>query len=82
MRDAESGSERGQHMAAEPNITGMARLLYVVAGVGLASWGLWGADEGWTQWAWLTLGGIVLILGAIGYSPIHAWLRRRNEKAA
>ena len=65
-------------MAAEANIAGMARLLYVVAGVGLASWGLWGADQGWTQWVWLVLGGTILILGAIGYSPLHAWFAKKN----
>ena len=45
-------------MAAEPNIAGMARLLYIVAGAAVASWGLWGADQGWTQWTWLVLGGV------------------------
>ncbi len=44
-------------MAAEPNITGMARLLYLVAGAALVSWGLWAADQGWSQWSWLAFGG-------------------------
>jgi hypothetical protein len=65
-------------MAAEPNIVGMARLLYIVGGVGLASWGLWGADPGWTQWTWLTAGGIVLVLGLVGFSPLHAWLAKKE----
>ena len=68
-------------MAAEPNIAGMARLLYLAAGAAAASWGLWGADQGWTQWAWLVLGGALMVLGAIGYSPVHAWLARNNQKA-
>jgi hypothetical protein len=68
-------------MAAEPNIAGMARLIYLVAGVAVASWGLWGADQGWTQWAWLALGGALLVLGLIGYSPLHTWLERRHQKA-
>jgi hypothetical protein len=59
-------------MAAEPNIRGISRLLYLVAGAGVVSWGLWGADQGWTQWVWLTIGGVILILGTIGYSPIHS----------
>jgi hypothetical protein len=59
-------------MAAEPNMAGMARLLYVAAGMAATSWGLWGANRGWTQWTWLTLGGAALILGIIGYSPLHA----------
>jgi hypothetical protein len=69
-------------MAAEPNIVGMARLLYIVAGVGLASWGLWGADPGWTQWTWLALGGVVLVLGLVGFSPLHAWLAKKESKAS
>jgi Protein of unknown function (DUF2892) len=65
-------------MAAEPNIAGMARLLYLVAGAALASWGLWGADQGWTQWAWLASGGTILVLGLIGYSPLHAWFLKKH----
>ena len=69
-------------MAAQPNVAGMARLLYVVAGAGLASWGLWGADRGWTQWTWLLLGGVVLVLGVIGYSPLHALFGTKGQKAS
>jgi Protein of unknown function (DUF2892) len=69
-------------MAAEPNIAGVARLLYLVAGAAVASWGLWGADPGWTQWAWLALGGALLVLGLIGYSPLHAWFVKKNQRAS
>jgi Protein of unknown function (DUF2892) len=69
-------------MAAEPNVAGMARLLYLVAGAAVASWGLWGADQGWTQWSWLVLGGALLVLGVIGYSPVHALLAKKNQKAS
>lgn len=69
-------------MAAEPNVAGLARLLYLVAGVAVASWGLWGADEGWTQWSWLALGGVLLVLGVIGYSPLHSMFARENPKAS
>jgi hypothetical protein len=69
-------------MAAQANIAGMARLLYIVAGAGLASWGLWGADHGWRQWAWLALGEALLVLGLIGYSPVHAWLLKKAQKAS
>lgn len=68
-------------MAAEPNVAGMARLMYLVAGAALASWGLWGADQGWTQWTWLALGGALLVLGMIGYSPLHALLVKKHQKA-
>jgi hypothetical protein len=69
-------------MPAEPNVTGMARLLYVVAGAAVAAWGIWGASAGWTQWTWLTLGGIVMVLGLIGYSPIHSVLLNKTPKAS
>lgn len=68
-------------MAAEPNVTGVARFLYIVAGGALAGWGLWGADPGWTQWAWLALGAALLVLGAIGYSPLHALFVSKHPKA-
>jgi hypothetical protein len=69
-------------MAAEPNVAGMARLLYLAAGAAVASWGLWGADQGWTQWTWLVLGGVLLVLGLIGYSPLHALLVKKQQKAS
>lgn len=69
-------------MAAEPNVAGMARLLYLAGGAAVASWGLWGADPGWTQWTWLVLGGALLVLGVIGFSPLHAWLMKKDQKAS
>jgi uncharacterized membrane protein len=74
--------KRGDGMAAETNVTGIARLLYIVTGIATVSWGLWGADQGWTQWTWLALGGALLVLGLIGYSPIHAWLAKNAQKAS
>jgi hypothetical protein len=67
-------------MPAEPNIWGMARLLHIVAGAAVVSWGFWGANPGWTQWTWLALGGVLLVLGLIGYSPIHMRLPNKSEK--
>lgn len=69
-------------MPAEPSVTGMARLLYLVAGAAVASWGLWGADQGWTQWAWLIMGGVLLVLGLIGYSPLHVLFVKKHQKAS
>ncbi len=69
-------------MPAEPNVAGMARLLYVVAGAAIAIWGLWGADPGWTQWTWLVLGGAAMVLGLIGYSPLHALFGTKDQKAS
>jgi len=69
-------------MAAESNVSGMVRILYLAAGAGLASWGIWGADPGWTQWTWLVLGGLLMVLGLIGYSPLHALLSPKQQKVA
>ncbi len=69
-------------MPAESNVGGIARLSYIVAGAALASWGLWGADKGWTQWAWLSLGGVLLILGLIGYSPLHSLFVQKAHKVS
>ena len=68
-------------MAAEPNIAGMVRLLYLVGGAALAAWGLWGADQGWTQSSWLILGGALLVCGIIGYSPLHTLFVKKPRKA-
>jgi hypothetical protein len=78
MQVPDRDNSEGHSMAAEPNIAGMARLLYIVTGVGLASWGLWGADAGWAQWMWLVVGGSVLTLGLIGFSPLHAMLAKKE----
>ena len=67
-------------MSAVPNVTGIARLAYVVAGAAISGWGLWGADSGWTQWSWLAVGGLLLVLGLIGYSPVHAIAMRKAPK--
>jgi hypothetical protein len=69
-------------MAAEPNVSGMVRLSYMVAGAAMASWGLWGADQGWTRWTWLAVGGALLVLGIIGYSPLHALIIKKQQKAS
>jgi hypothetical protein len=82
MRSAEEVKKRGLWMPAEPSVTGMARLLYLVAGAAVASWGLWGADQGWTQWAWLIMGGVLLVLGLIGYSPLHVLFVKKHQKAS
>ena len=69
-------------MAARPNIAGMARLVYVVAGVGLVAWGLWGVAGGWQRWAWLTVGGAIEVCGLIGYSPLHAMFKDKDAEAS
>ena len=69
-------------MATQSNVAGMARLLYVAVGAGATIWGLWGADPGWTQWTWLALGAVALVLGIIGYSPVHAMFKEKDQKAS
>jgi hypothetical protein len=68
-------------MPAEANVSGTTRALYLVAGAAFAIWGLWGADQGWTQWTWLALGASLLVLGIIGYSPVHSILTKKHQKA-
>ena len=68
-------------MSAEPNVAGIARLLYIAAGAAIASWGLWGTDPGWTQWSWLAIGGLLLVFGLIGYSPVHAFIPQKAREA-
>jgi hypothetical protein len=68
-------------MPAEANVSGAPRALYVVGGIAFAIWGLWGADQGWTQWAWMAAGGLLLVLGIIGYSPVHSILTKKHQKA-
>lgn len=68
-------------MPAKPNVSGMARISFLAGGAALSIWGLWGADQGWTQWTWLGAGGLLLVLGLIGYSPLHAILANKQKKA-
>lgn len=66
---------------ATANISGMVRILFIVAGAAVASWALWGADPGWTQWTWLVLAGLLIVCGAIGYSPLHSLFSPKQQKA-
>jgi ABC-type transport system involved in cytochrome c biogenesis permease subunit len=66
-------------MGAQPNVSGMARFLYVVVGVAAAGWGIWGGSAGMTQWFWLALGGSSMVLGLIGYSPLHALFGEKSQ---
>jgi hypothetical protein len=68
-------------MAAEPNVVGVARLLYLMGGADVASWGLWGTGQGWAQRSWLGLGGAQLFLRVIGNPPLNAWLAKKHQKA-
>jgi hypothetical protein len=54
-------------MAALPNLGGKARAGYVLAGVGLASWGLFGAEAGWARILSAVAGGVLMVEGLIGF---------------
>lgn len=56
-------------MSAEPNLTGTARLLVLGAGIAMAGWALWGADDGLHQIVWLVSAGVCIVLGIMGYLP-------------
>jgi hypothetical protein len=54
-------------MAVLPNLGGMFRAGYVVAGIALAAWGLFGANAGWVKVLWLVVGGTLIVEGVIGF---------------
>ncbi|HJY86057.1 MAG TPA: YgaP-like transmembrane domain [Candidatus Acidoferrales bacterium] len=54
-------------MAALSNLGGMSRGAYVVVGIALAAWGLFGANAGWVKLFWLVLGGTLIVEGVIGF---------------
>ena len=65
-------------MAAEPNIAGMARLLYLVGRRCRGKLGIVGRGPGLDAVGVARLGGMILVLGLIGYSPLHAWFLKKH----
>ncbi len=59
-------------MPAQPNLTGLIRLLYIVVGLLLIAWGFFWTQRGWWHYLAPVLGGIVLIEGLIGYCVLRA----------
>ncbi len=54
-------------MAALPNLRGMSRAGYVLAGVCLAGWGVFGAEAVWARVLSAVGGGILIVEGLIGF---------------
>ena len=54
-------------MAAVPNLRGMLRAGYVLAGVCLAGWGVFGAQAAWARVLSAVAGGVLIVEGLIGY---------------
>ncbi len=54
-------------MAGLPNLGGKARGGYVLTGVGLAAWGLFGAEAGWARILSAVAGGVLIVEGLIGF---------------
>ena len=54
-------------MVAQPNIGGLWRTGYVLAGIALALWGLFGANSAWAKIASFVFGGALLVEGVIGF---------------
>lgn len=54
-------------MAATPNLGGMARAGYLLAGVALAAWGVYGTEASWARILSLTGGGVLIVEGLIGF---------------
>ncbi len=54
-------------MAVVSNLVGKWRAGYLLAGVALAAWGLFGAQATWARIASLAAGGVLVIEGLIGF---------------
>ncbi len=54
-------------MALTPNLAGKWRAVYLLAGMALALWGLFGAQGSWARIALLVIGGVVIVEGLIGF---------------
>jgi hypothetical protein len=64
----------GATMAIQPNLNGVLRFVYVVAGLAMMAWGFFYSDQGFGHYAWPILGASVLLAGIIGYCPLMAML--------
>jgi hypothetical protein len=61
-------------MALQPNLNGMPRFVYAIAGLAMLAWGFFFADPGFWHFAWPIVGASLLIAGIIGFCPIMAML--------
>ena len=61
-------------MAAQPNLSGLARGAYATAGAALILFGFFGVDGEWAHYLLPSLGSVFLIEGLIGYSMALAAL--------
>jgi len=60
-------------MVLLPNLNGKLRIIYFVAGIALAAYGLYGPDTNWVRITWMAVGGALVVFGLIGFCPI-LWL--------
>ncbi|MCL4523531.1 MAG: DUF2892 domain-containing protein [Acidobacteria bacterium] len=67
-------------MALQPNLNGIPRFGYVVAGLVMMGWGFLFADPGFWHYAWPIVGAVVLIAGIIGFCPLLAMLGVSGKK--
>ena len=58
-------------MALQPNLHGMLRFGYVVAGLAMMGWGFFGASSGFGHYFWPILGAFVLVEGLIGFCVLR-----------
>jgi hypothetical protein len=61
-------------MNPPPNLAGLSRLGYIVAGSGLIVWGIFYADPGLLRDAVILIGAAVLVEGLIGFCIGRAML--------
>ena len=68
-------------MALQPNLHGIPRFGYVVAGVLMLGWGFFFADPGFGHYFWPILGAVVLIEGLIGFCVLRQMFGASGKKA-
>lgn len=59
-------------MPAQPNLSGLFRLVYIAVGLLFMAWGFFWTEKGWWHYLAPVLGGIVLVEGLIGYCALCA----------
>lgn len=67
-------------MNPQPNLRGLLRLGYIVAGALLVAWGLFYADPGSGRLVGCIVGAVALIEGLIGYCALCAMLGLGGKK--
>ena len=68
-------------MALQPNLHGIPRFGYVVAGLAMMLWGFFFADPGVGHYFWPIAGAVVLIEGIVGFCVLRQMLGLSGKKS-